>query len=113
MSHLRIQAADATDLVRIDLQTGDVEVLKPEQIGDAARAFWDAVQTAWLAIHQQDGITLFGDFIFRSGEGDRPGDISFISGAGAGPCPGGNVKIHAIEDAASADPGTKTSITGP
>ncbi len=113
MSHLRIQSGDGSDLVRIDLQTGDVEIVKPDQVGDSARAFWDAVQTAWLAAHQ-NGMMLFDDFIFRSGEGDRPGDISFTSGTGAGPCPGGNVRIHALEDAASVDPKTtKLTVEGP
>lgn len=69
-SHLRIQTHEGRDLVAIDLETGALEIADPARLGDAARAFWDAVQTAWIAL-RVDSPRLdphFTDFILRAGE---------------------------------------------
>jgi hypothetical protein len=54
MSYLKIQNHEGNDLVTVDLNTGHVEILAKENLGDAAYAFWDAVNTCFGQSPQED-----------------------------------------------------------
>ncbi len=54
MSLLKIQNHEGDDLVTIDLNTGKVEILSKQELGDAAYAFWDAINTTFGRSTQED-----------------------------------------------------------
>jgi hypothetical protein len=93
-SHLRIQTPDGEDVVSINLENGHLEIADPERMGDAARAFWDAVQTIWVTLRVNDpGLDPhFTDFILRGGETvpHMGGRMLLRGGSGT---PGGDIKI--------------------
>ena len=99
MSHIRILNEAGNDVLRIDMGTGRVEVLRPKEIGDAARAWWDAVETVARAT-TSEASPRYRDLVFKdvgeSGHARPNGDIIIQPGRAAPPMPegsGGSVKI--------------------
>jgi hypothetical protein len=99
MSYIRILNEAGSDVLRIDMGSGRVEILKPGELGDAARAFWDAIDTIGRSM-SPDGSPRFRNLVFQdvgeSGHALPNGDVIVRPGRAASPRPkgsGGNVVL--------------------
>jgi hypothetical protein len=114
MSHIRILNEAGNDVLRIDMGTGRVEVLRPTEIGDAARAWWDAVETIARAT-TSEASPPFRNLVFKdvgeSGQARPHGDIILQPGRAAPEKPegsGGSVLVKTASESSTPPQGHVT-----
>lgn len=94
-SLLRIRGISCEDIVTVDPCTGKVTLHDPDRVDEAARTFWGAVRTLFLACSPRR------DLILQASKGDvaHAGDILFEPGWGGGrkDAFGGNVIVTATD----------------
>ena len=96
MSKIRIQNDQGEDLVRIDLNTGEVDVLASGSTGTAAETWWKTVAATYEVISNEHKRTFKDLVLHAAGKGsEHDGNIILHPGEGEEGASGGNVRVVA------------------